>query len=288
MKKRVLMEPKKGPLLGAHTSIAKGLQNALFQGRDLGCDVVQIFAKNQRSWQSAPLSAQQLELWHAAKKEGTPEAAMIHTSYLLNMAARDRRTLWRSRYGLLDELDRAALLQVPFLVLHPGAHMGAGEALGLARITRALDWVLERRQQNPVAICLENTAGQGTSLGFRFEHLAAIISHCRFGDRLGICLDTCHAFAAGYDMHLKTSEVLDELDRVCSLSRLRCLHLNDSQAALDARVDRHAVIGDGQIGKPAFAALLGDTRLRGLPMVLETPTKTIGYDEQLEKLRALV
>lgn len=276
--------------LGAHTSTAGGISNAITEGAEIGCDVVQVFTKNQRQWKAPPLDTEEVKRWYEAVDKTGVRPAMSHASYLINFAARDRRTLWRSRYLMLDELDRAERLGIPYVVVHPGAHLGAGVALGVERVARALDWIAARRPHAKAEICLENTAGQGTTLGRSFDELGAIVAARRSDSPVGICLDTCHLFAAGYDLRSDDglAATLDGFHDKVGLDRLRCLHLNDSKHGLGSKRDRHAHIGAGELGEAAFAGLLAEPRLHALPAALETPVEEErGYAQNLALLRDL-
>ncbi|RDV83241.1 deoxyribonuclease IV [Ammonifex thiophilus] len=261
------------PRLGAHMSIAGGVDKAVWRGHSIGCETIQIFTKNTNQWYARPLSEAEVERFRQAQEETGVRPVFAHTSYLINLGS-PREELWRkSIESFVGEIERCHLLGLPFIVVHPGAHMGEGEAEGLKRIARGLDEVLERTAHTQVKILLETTAGQGSQLGYRFEHLAWLIGESRHPQRLGVCFDTCHAFAAGYD--LRTPEAFaatwEEFERVIGLNRLEAVHLNDSRGTLGSRLDRHEHIGKGEIGLEAFRLLLNDPRFQRLPMVLETP-----------------
>ena len=258
---------------GAHMSISGGLHTACERGRRAGCDVAQIFSKNQQQWRARPLTDEEIARFKEAQvTEGVP-VVMVHDSYLINLAAPGDELWHKSIAAFREELERCALLGIPCLVTHPGAHVGSGEDAGLRRVAAALDLVFETGVGRDVIVLLETTAGQGSSLGRRFEELARIIEYSRHPERLGVCVDTCHIFAAGYD--IRTPEAyaatIEELDRVIGIARVKAFHLNDSQKELGSRVDRHTHIGEGCIGLEGFRALVNDERFAGLPMVLETP-----------------
>jgi deoxyribonuclease IV len=274
------------PPLGAHVSVAGGLARAFARGEDLGCEAIQIFVKNPSQWRAAPLdpaAAAQFRSAHAASPIGP---VLAHGSYLVNLAATDETVLGRSREALGDELDRCAELGVAGLVVHPGAHLGAGEEAGLGRIAESLRAVFAARPRCPVPVLLENTAGQGTVLGYRLEQLVAILEQAG-GLPLGVALDTCHAFAAGYPVHEEAGlgEFLAEVEERFGIGRVGCFHLNDSQRPFASRRDRHANVGRGAIGAEAFARLVADPRLAAVPMVLETPGGDEAYRWELELLR---
>lgn len=274
--------------LGAHESIAGGLHKAFTRATSVGCETVQIFVKPNRSWAVPALSEEAVALFRAEAKATTIQPVVAHTSYLLNLAS-PRDDLWhKSIETLIIELERCDRLGVPWLVLHPGAHVGSGEEAGLTRMARALGEVHRATRSSQTRVLLETMAGQGTKLGYCFEHLAWLLDQTPEGDRLGVCLDTCHVFAAGYE--LRTPEgyaaTMDAFDRVIGLERLKVLHLNDSKGDLGSRKDRHEHIGEGQIGLEGFRHMLNDPRLRNLPGLLETP-KSDDLHEDEENLTVL-
>jgi deoxyribonuclease-4 len=271
-------------------SIAGGLPNAIDRGVELGCDAIQIFVKNNSRWVGRELLAEEANAFRAARRASPLGAVIAHASYLINPAATDPATLERSRDALADELERCQHLGLDGLVLHPGAHLGTGPASGLARAARSLDEVLARVPRAPLVL-LEITAGQGSALGSTLEELAAIRTGCSQPERLGVCLDTCHAFAAGYPLHEPAGyeRFFAEFEAIIGLDALRAIHLNDSQGALGSRRDRHANIGAGEIGRGLFARLLHDPALAGVPMLLETPRgeDSVGHRSDLQLLKRL-
>lgn len=276
--------------LGAHVSVAGGLAQAFTRARALDCDSFQIFVKSPHSWASRPLAEVEVTQFHdEANRSGIGPVA--HSAYLINLAASDPLTLARSRTALADELKRCTRLGIPGLVLHPGAHVGTGEAVGLARIAASLDAVWAEHPAVTTQVWLENTAGQGSVLGYRLEQLASIIAAVSEPTRLGVCLDICHAFAAGYPLHDADGYAAfwDEVERRLGLDRVACLHLNDSQQPLGSRKDRHANLGAGLVGMACFERLLHDQRLAAIPMLLETPLGSDGqgHARDLTLLRAL-
>ena len=259
--------------LGSHMSIAGGLDQAPLRGRQAGCDTIQVFTKSNRQWGARPLSDCEVEAFKANLAATGIGPVVAHDCYLLNLAA-PRAALWRKSVAAFRvELERAERLGIPYLVTHPGAHLGRGEADGIARVAEALNLLHAALPSARVQVLLETTAGQGSSLGYRFEQLAAILAGVERADRLGVCLDTCHVFAAGYDIRSAEGyrRTLRELDACVGLRRLKAIHLNDSVQGLGSRVDRHAHIGVGRLGLEAFQLILNDRRLRRVPMVLETP-----------------
>lgn len=268
-------------LIGAHMSVAGGLEKAFARGEALGCTAMQVFTKNANQWKGKPVTAEQAQLFRRTWEASCVGPVLAHDSYLINLAAPDP-DLWRkSLDAFRDEMERCALLGISALVMHPGAHLGTGEAAGLARIAEAFRVVFAEGPEG-VTVLLENTAGQGSYIGGPFEHLAEIMERVPDG-RFGVCFDTCHAFAAGYD--LSTAEgfasVMEEFDRRVGIDRLAAFHLNDSKKGLGAGVDRHEHIGQGGIGREGFRALLRDERFASIPKVLETPK---GDDDAFDRM----
>jgi deoxyribonuclease IV len=258
-------------LLGAHMSIAGGMERAFARGEAVGCTAIQIFTKNASQWRGKPISDQAALAFPTAWQASPIGPVLVHDSYLINLASPDDAKWEQSKAALLDEMCRCAQLGIGELVMHPGAHLSQGEPAGLQRIATALRDIFTKAP-NTVRLLLENTAGQGTYLGGRFEHLAEIIERVPTG-RFGVCFDTCHAFAAGYD--LSTTDgyqgVMAEFDRLVGVETIHAFHLNDSKKGLHSRVDRHEQIGLGAIGREGFAALMQDSRFAAVPKILETP-----------------
>lgn len=265
-------------------SIAGGVDRALERGASIGCTAIQIFLKNNMQWAGAPFAAAAV----ARFRERRTVPVFAHSTYLINLAATNGQFRRRSIASLTDEIRRAAQLGVALIVLHPGSHMGAGEAAGLRAVAGSLDEVLDATAKLPVRVALETTAGQGTNLGYRFEHLAEIFARVKRPERLAVCVDTCHVFAAGYDLRTPAGyrKMVRELDRLVGVGQVAAFHLNDSKAPLGSRVDRHEHIGKGQIGLTGFRCVLRDRRWREVPMVLETP-KGAEMREDVENLRVL-
>jgi deoxyribonuclease IV len=278
-------------LLGAHVSVAGGLPRAFPRGDEMGCTTLQIFVKNASQWRGRELDEAEIVAFREARQESSSRHVVAHAAYLINLAASEDGILERSRRGLADELDRCRRLGIEGLVVHPGAHLGAGEEDGLAMAARSLRWVLERTDPGSTRILLESTAGQGTVLGHRLEHLERLVELTGAPSSLGICLDTCHLFAAGYPLGGRddVEQLLAEVVARFGAERLGGAHLNDSRHPAGSRKDRHANIGEGKIGEAAFAALLRHPLLVSVPMIVETP---LGEDKQghardLERLRRL-
>lgn len=278
--------------LGAHISIAGGYQNALTRGSDIGCTVVQLFSKNANQWQAKPITTDEADLFKTTrdKVQYAPADLVVHDSYLINLASPDD-TLWEKSVAAFGhELDRCHLLCIPALVTHAGAHMGSGEDAGLERIASALDRVLSERPDGNVTVLLETTAGQGSSLCYNFEHIGKVVElvSAENRPRIGVCWDTCHLFAAGYDFtdESKYGHMVEQFDHFVGLDRLKVIHVNDSKKGLGCRVDRHEHIGKGAMGLEPFRLIMNDPRLEKLPKVLETP-KGPDYAEDKENMALL-
>jgi len=275
--------------IGAHTSIAGGLHKALERGAEAGCDVIQIFTGSNQRWAVKPLTDADVAKWEESRARTGVEPTMVHGSYLVNLAATTAELRDKSYRAFAEEYRRCARLRIPYLVIHPGAHLGDGEATAIARIATSIDRLHAEQPNNPTAILLENTAGQGTNVGYRFEHLRDLFAAVRAPGRLGVCIDTCHTLAAGYD--IRTAEgwtrTIDELDRVIGCERVRAFHVNDSKTALGSRVDRHQHLGCGELGLTALHCLVNDARFAAVPMAIETPKPVDADPVNLAVLRAL-
>jgi deoxyribonuclease-4 len=254
-------------------SIAGGVTMAIERARSIDCTAIQMFVKNNMQWFARPLTREEIRMFLEHQQRSELLSIFAHANYLINLAATNGQFHANSIRSLSEELVRADQLELPFLVLHPGAHLGAGQEAGLEKIVESIDRVLCGLPKIKTRIALETTAGQGSCLGNKFEHLAYIISHAREPKRLCVCLDTAHVFAAGYDISSEASvrKTFCEFDRVVGLDHLVAIHLNDSKTACGSRVDRHQHIGKGKIGLPAFRFIMRDRRFRKIPKVLETP-----------------
>jgi deoxyribonuclease-4 len=274
--------------LGAHCSTQGGVSRALERAAAIGCGAVQIFTKNNNRWAEKPLDPGEVRRFRAAARGFKRRYLFAHDGYLINLASPRAAILKRSLVALVDEIRRAELLGLSYVVTHPGAHLGKGEEWGVARVARSLDLAHAETAGARVRVLLETTAGQGTSLGWRFEHLAEILARVEAPERLGVCVDTCHIFAAGYDIRTEGAyeETMRRLLSLVGRQAVRAFHLNDSSRDLGSRVDRHAQIGKGKIGLGAFRALVNDPRFRDRPMVLETP-KGKDMKEDVVNLRVL-
>ena len=261
----------KQPLVGAHMSIAGGVSQALGRGKQIGCDCIQIFTKSSRQWAAKPYPKEEVEAFKAAQAETGIKIVIAHDSYLLNLGAPDENLRKRSVAGFIDELERCEMLAVPFLIAHPGSHVGSGEAAGIKTIARSIDEAHKACAGFKVKVALEITAGQGSNLGYSFAQMGQIFDGVKENERLRLCFDTEHAFAAGYDLRSEGYDrAFAELDEHIGLKRLAAFHLNDSLKPFNSHVDRHEHIGKGHIGVEPFRRLLHDPRFFGLPMCLET------------------
>lgn len=267
------MSNKSKLLIGAHTSAAGGVQNALYQGQEIGATTVQLFTANQKRWEGKALEDATVAAWKEALSKTHLEAVMSHDSYLINLGAPDPEILVKSRHAFQEELKRCHTLGISFLNFHPGAAIQDSKEECLERISKSLLGMEPLISQGSTTVLLETTAGQGSSVGYLFEHLAKIIQRVANEIPIGVCIDTCHIFAAGYDIRTRAGweATLDQFDKTVGLKYLRAFHLNDSLKGLGSRVDRHQPLGEGQIGWEAFRFLVKNERTSALPMYLETP-----------------
>jgi deoxyribonuclease-4 len=279
-------------IFGAHMSTSGGVARALERGASIGCGIVQIFVKNNMQWSGRAPSAEEIAAFAAARIRGGFKTVFGHTGYLINPGGPPSANRAKSLASLVQEISFAGALGLPFLVLHPGAHLGDGEARGLERIIAGLDEVLAATKDSAVRIALENTAGQGTCLGYKIEHLAAIFDGVQAPARLGLCLDTAHFFAAGFDLRAPGGwdAAIKRVGRLIGLTQILAFHLNDSKTDLGSRVDRHEHIGRGKIGLEAFRHIVNDARFAKSPGCLETPKSEDLHEdvENLATLRSLV
>lgn len=276
---------------GAHMSVAGGLHRAFEAGVAAGCDCLQIFVKNQRQWRAAPLSDTAIREFQQAQSATGLAPVVAHASYLINLASPSDSLRKRSADALRDELERCEALRVSHLVFHPGAYLDSTPSEGMQRIADEINGIHRRCAGFTSGLLLEVTAGQGTTLGRTFAELAEIIEKTEESARVGVCLDTCHLLAAGYDITSQEGydAMIGELDRTVGLERVRCIHMNDSKNPLGSRLDRHEHIGKGCIGSAGFRRIVSDERWRDLPMILETPkgTNPAGRDWDRVNLAAL-
>ncbi|MEN8169129.1 MAG: deoxyribonuclease IV [Pseudomonadota bacterium] len=275
--------------VGAHVSAAGGVENAPLNAEKIGAKAFALFTKNQRQWVAKPLTEQSINAFKAnLEKVGiAPEQVLPHDSYLINLGHAEKEPLQKSRNAFLDEMQRCEQLGLRLLNFHPGAHLNKhSEEASLDTVAESINWTLE--QTNDVVAVIENTAGQGTTLGHRFEHLAHIIDKVEDKSRVGVCLDTCHTFTAGYDMRTieACDETFEQFERIVGFNYLRAMHLNDSKPELGSRVDRHESLGKGKLGLECFRYLMNDARFDNIPMVLETIDDSI-WAEEIELLYSL-
>jgi len=267
-----------GALVGAHISISGGASLAFERGVEAGCTAMQIFTKNATRWEAPPLAPAEVARFRAEQDRTGIAPVVAHGSYLINLASPDPVLLERSRQAFLEELRRAGALGLTCVITHPGAHMGAGVEAGLARVAESLDWLEERAGEGAPPVCLENTAGPGTVLAGDFAHLGAIFGQVRNRSRLGVCLDTCHAHAAGYDLATPAAyrDALSALEGAVGSGRVLAIHLNDAKGERGSRLDRHEHLGRGRIGLECFRLFMNDPRFAGVPKIIETPKEEGG------------
>ncbi|AJQ99782.1 Endonuclease IV [Enterobacteriaceae bacterium bta3-1] len=268
--------------VGAHVSASGGVDQAVIRAHELEATAFALFTKNQRQWKAAPLTAEVIDKFKSAcaQYHYQPEQILPHDSYLINLGHPVEEALEKSREAFIDELERCSELGLTLLNFHPGSHlMQIDEDKCLARIAESINIALDKTQG--VTAVIENTAGQGSNLGFRFEHLAAIIDGVEDKSRVGVCIDTCHAFAAGYDLRTEEecSKTFAHFERTVGFNYLRGMHLNDAKSTFDSRVDRHHSLGEGNIGKTAFSWIMRDPRFDGIPLILETVNPDIWAEE---------
>lgn len=280
-------------LLGAHMSISGGVFNSLLEGEQVGCNTIQIFVKSSNQWQAKKLEDKEIEKFKQEQERTKIKPIVAHNSYLVNLASPDSQLLNKSRESMLLEIERCEKLSIPYLVIHPGSHMGQGEKKGIAKIVESINYLLDKTLIYKVKIVLETTSGQGTNLGYRFEQIAQIIDLTENKKRMGVCYDTCHTFTAGYDIRDKQSydKTFKEFDEILGIDNLLVIHMNDSKRELGSKIDRHEHIGKGQIGLSGFKLLMNDKRWENIPKILETPKKDDKFKldkMNLETLRGLI
>lgn len=274
-------------LVGAHTSAAGGVHKALLEGKQIGATTIQLFTSNQRQWKGKPISDEEVALWQRTLSETDLSHIMSHDSYLINLGAPSEEVLEKSRMAFLDEIKRCVQLDLTYLNFHPGAALKEDRTTCLDRIAESILQTAPLLEKSRLRLLLEATAGQGSSVGCTFEELAYILKKVEHKVPIGVCIDTCHIFVAGYD--IRTKETLDhtlkEFDRVVGLQHLYAFHLNDSKKGLGSRVDRHAPLGEGEIGWECFRLLMQDIRTKDKPKYLETPDGPPGWTTEIEKLK---
>jgi len=279
-------------LLGAHFSISGGLHKALLAAQAYGCTALQIFTKNASTWKERRLSTQEIKKFRAVRDDSGVRSICTHAGYLINLASPDQRKYERSVMALEHELVRSSQLGITDVIMHPGAHMGMGEEKALRRIANGINMIFDHVPETNCRVLLETTAGQGSNVGYVFEHLAAIADMVEQKHRIGFCFDTCHVFAAGYDLRTTKAYTwtMKAFDKALGLQRLHVMHLNDAKKGLGSRRDRHEHLGKGNIGIEAFRLIMNDPRLKTVPKILETPKEKgpVDFDRlNLERLRCL-
>lgn len=273
--------------IGAHTSAAGGAPNALLEGKAIGATAIQLFTSNQKQWNGRHISEEEIALWEKTLAETGIEQVMSHDSYLINLGSPDPEMLHKSRKAFAEELKRCHLLKIPYLNFHPGAATSGTVEQCLQTITESLLGIEDLIHQGKTRILLEATAGQGSSVGHKFEHLAFILRDLHHKIPIGVCIDTCHIFVAGYDVRTKEAceKTFKEFDEIVGLNHLYAFHLNDSMKDFGSRVDRHAPIGQGKIGEECFEFLMTSLKMRHLPKYLETPDGPDGWKKEIALLR---
>jgi deoxyribonuclease-4 len=277
-------------VLGAHVSTAGGLYKSIDNGEKWECESIQIFVKSPNRWVSKEATDADVDRFKSSWKASAIQSVIIHDIHLTNLTSPKPEVLEKSRNQVRSQLLLADLLGIPYFVTHMGSHLDAGEDEGLKLLSESLNLLFEQTEGGEVMVLLETTAGQGTNLGYTFEHLRRTIDSSRYPERLGVCLDTCHVFVAGYDIRTEDAyhETFDEFDRVIGLDRLRAFHLNDAKAGYQSRKDRHEHIGEGNLGELPFKLLLNDSRFADVPMVIETPKMEEMHATNLAVLRGLI
>jgi deoxyribonuclease-4 len=275
--------------IGGHMSISGGFSGIPERAKSIGLNCAQVFTKNQRQWISKPLNMDDVILFQDNSKKYGLLITVAHASYLVNLAAPDNENWEKSIKSMVHEMERCSQLKIPYLIFHPGAHMGKGEDFGLNRIVDAIDKIIELSEVKDVNITLETTAGQGTNLGYKFEHLNYIIEKVSDEKRVNVCMDTCHIFAAGYELRSEKGyeNTMNEFQNKIGFEKLVAVHLNDSEKALGSRVDRHAQIGYGYIGRQGFKNILLDKRFQDVPFILETPGGEELYPQDLNVIKEI-
>jgi len=276
-------------LIGAHTSAAGGVPNALLEGEQIGATTIQFFTSNQKQWKGRILTPEMIELWQATQEKTGLEKIMSHDSYLINLGAPNEEILEKSRKAFREEIFRCTQLSLTYLNFHPGSAIKDTPEHCLDRIVESLLGVEDLMENSPTRLLLESTAGQGSNVGYLFEHLGYIIQRVEKRIPIGVCIDTCHSFAAGYDIRTKKGwdQTLKTFDQVVGLKHLFAFHLNDSIKGLGSRVDRHAPLGEGEIGLECFEFLMNDPRTRTLPKYLETPGGPPLWEKEIQWLKKI-
>ncbi len=276
-------------LIGAHVSIAGGVSKAPMRAKRIGCETMQIFTKNQMQWKIPELSVEEISKFTLNILKTGIIPGTVHSSYLVNLASPTKETYLRSIENLSVDLERTEKLGIKYLVFHPGAHKGKGEEFALKRIIGSIDKIFSKTNAKKAMLLLETTAGEGTNIGYKFEHVDYIIQHIKKPERVGVCIDTCHIFAAGYDIRTRKSyeKIKKEIQSYFGLKAIKAFHLNDSKKDLGSHMDRHEEIGKGKIGLKAFDLLINDENFKNVFGILETPGGEEGYKRNIETLKKL-
>jgi deoxyribonuclease-4 len=278
-------------IIGAHVSIGGGIENAVSNATSIGCETFQIFTKNQTQWKEKVYNSDEISKFQNSLMESSIQKDTIasHDSYLINLCADNIANLEKSRNSFLQEMNRCTALGVPYIIFHPGSHLGKGEEWGLRKIVESIQWLIDYSKGSPVKLLLETTAGQGTNLGYTFEQLKFMLTEIDNYQRMGVCVDTCHIYAAGYDIRdeMSYNKTMDQLVHMIGLENIKAFHLNDSKKELGLRVDRHERIGKGVIGKRTFELLINDQRFKDIPGYLEVPGGDEVFEDDIKLLKRM-
>lgn len=275
-------------LLGAHTSISGGFYKAIQEGEKIKATAIQIFTKNNRSWFGKKITLEEIEKFKITLKNSSIKSVVAHSSYLINIGSPKKETENKSVSSLKHELNRCEELEIPYLIIHPGSHLTISAEECIKQISQNLDNIL-KEYSGKTKVLLETTAGQGTNIGYKFEHIKKIISLCKEKSKIGVCLDTCHIYSAGYDIGTASAykKTMTQFEKTIGIKNLKVIHLNDSKTEFNSKKDRHASIGEGQIPKKAFELIMNDTKLENIPKILETPDPN-KYAKEIEYLIKLI
>ena len=281
---------KKQVLIGAHMSISGGIENSITAGESIDCTCIQIFTHSNRQWQVKSIKKEEIQRFKEFQKKSNIKIVVVHASYLINIGSPNKETLDKSKATLLMELEHCEQLDIPYLIMHPGAATGSSEEDCLNQISEQLSEIIETTKNKKTIILLENTAGQGSNVGYKFEHLAQIINKNKHKKRLGVCFDTCHAFTAGYDFRTEEEYKIMwmDFDKTIGFENLKVIHMNDSKSNIGSSIDRHENIGEGQLGLEAFRLIMNDKNLLNIPKILETPKGDNWQKDDEKNLNTLI
>jgi len=277
-------------VLGAHVTTAGGIHNSIKNGEDLECDAIQIFLANPNRWESKQPTDEVKEKFYEAWRNSSIIHVIVHDIHLSNLASPKQDVLEKSRIQFKKQMTLSQEIGVQYIVTHLGSHLGEGEEFGLKQLSDSFDYLFEHTEAPDVIVLLETTAGQGTNLGYCFEHIRDVIGMSKYSERFGVCLDTCHVFAAGYDIRTESdcAATFDKFDEIIGLDRLKAFHINDAKSEYQSRVDRHEHIAEGNIGATAFSYILNDSRFENTPLIIETPKMNTMHGKNLTTLRGLI